>query len=75
MKFHGFLVVNASGGMRIVTREPRDRLYLNEVYFKITVEVPDVWARKAGDILLTVPDGEVAIDGEWAGHGENEEEK
>jgi len=55
-----YLVVSANGDMRLITRFPR--LCLNEVAFRLTVEVPAGWGKRVGDIHLTIPDGLVQIE-------------
>lgn len=56
----GFLVVKADGTMRVTKR--RNRLYLDEVAFPLTVTIPSTWGRvQATTIDVALPEPPEAI--------------
>ena len=61
----GYLIVSASGDMRVV-KQWRRAIRVDEVAYKVAVSIPEGWGCIRGDIELTMPEPPAeAILSEW----------
>lgn len=55
-----YLIVRADGAIRAVQKRPRD-LRLDEVAYRVMIEVPEGWAQVRGDVRVTFPEPPEAV--------------
>ncbi len=72
MKLERFLIISAGGDTRVVHRMPI--LGLDQVCYRLNVEIPASWGSVLGEINLRLPDPEPTVTLEQVEPDEVEEE-